>query len=86
MAFSSDGLNYIVRKSGQLECENFYGFLQTELYINEQKIRGYFYVLKILRGVFWPHLRKFLVSRALKFGNEMQNLKLPILIYTLRIN
>ena len=30
MAFSSNGLNYSVRKSGRLECESFYGFLRTD--------------------------------------------------------
>ena len=29
MAFNSDGLNYSVRNSPRIECENFYGFLQT---------------------------------------------------------
>ena len=28
--FNFNGFNYGVRKSGQSECENFYGFLQIE--------------------------------------------------------
>ena len=39
VAFGSNGLNYNVLKLGQLECENFCGFQQTENVVSNLQVR-----------------------------------------------